>query len=133
MCVGGSFPGATVTSTRKKAPFVSFDSARFVVKHPIYHLESSSDLPRLNAFKFRDVAFTIVVSFIFAPLQCTAIRISVFQSSRLFVFSANARALKKIFAQPGHILVLRVPLRLNPPLSESTAHWVCARFSRWRN
>src|SRR6516162_4940474 len=68
MCVGGSFPGAIVTSTRKKAPFVSFDSARFVVKHPIYHLENSSDLPRLNAFKFRDVAFAIAVSFIFPPL-----------------------------------------------------------------
>src|SRR6516162_11373514 len=76
MCVGGSFPGATVTSTRKKAPFVSFDSARFVVKHPIYHLDSSSDLPRLNAFKFKDVAFTIAVSFIFPPLRCTTIRTS---------------------------------------------------------
>src|SRR5215469_11948203 len=67
-----------VTSTRKKAPFVSFDSARFVVKHPIYHLESSSDLPRLNAFKFGDVALKTAVSFIFPPLWCTAIHLSDF-------------------------------------------------------
>jgi len=39
----------------------------------MYHLERSSDLPRLKAFKFRDVAFTIAVSFLFPPLRCTAI------------------------------------------------------------
>src|SRR5215469_9382014 len=78
MCGGGSFPGAKVTSTRKKAPLVSFDSARFVVKHPMYHLVSSSDLPRLNAFKFMDVALTTAVSFIFPPLWRPAIHLSYF-------------------------------------------------------
>ena len=45
---GGSFPGAKVASNKEKVPLVSFFSTRFVSKIPMYYVDSSSDVVRLN-------------------------------------------------------------------------------------
>jgi hypothetical protein len=46
-----------VASNKEKAPFVSCVSARFDSNIPIYHLDSSKDLARLNAFRGDDAQF----------------------------------------------------------------------------
>src|SRR5215469_1432380 len=45
---GGSFPGAKVASDKGKVPLVSLFSTRFVSRIPMYQVDSSSDVVRLN-------------------------------------------------------------------------------------
>ena len=79
-------PGAKVASNREKAPLASFFSTKVVSNIPMYHLDCSSDVLRLNAFNCDDVRFMFVSLSIFcddARFMFVSLRLQETTSCRL--------------------------------------------------